>query len=143
MEFPNTGTRCAVKECRQLDFLPFTCNHCSNIFCKKHFHIISHSCLKFIKNIAIQTRSAAFFCSQELCKDRSSIEILCSKCNKHFCLAHRTHGCFEQNRETYFNALEKWEKPKQNFLVTKTAVEQEISSKLQKSKNSVMATKVK
>ncbi|XP_011505565.1 PREDICTED: AN1-type zinc finger protein 1-like isoform X2 [Ceratosolen solmsi marchali] len=95
----------------------------------------------FFANHLTET-SANFCCSQESCLERSPIEILCSKCNKHFCLPHRNHDCFEKNKETRIKELEKWKKPKRDFLEAKAAVDQEITSKLQNSRNSVMANKL-
>ena len=28
------GEHCAVQECRQIDFLPFTCDCCKRVYCK-------------------------------------------------------------------------------------------------------------
>jgi len=30
-EFPNLGKHCSVSDCRQLDFLPFTCDCCNQV----------------------------------------------------------------------------------------------------------------
>ncbi|RWS10541.1 AN1-type zinc finger protein 2A-like protein [Dinothrombium tinctorium] len=44
MEFPNLGEQCSVSSCKQLDFLPFKCDACRNVFCKQHFLYAAHSC---------------------------------------------------------------------------------------------------
>ena len=40
------GRNCAVKSCRQLDFLPFTCDACHEVYCLEHRQYQSHSCTK-------------------------------------------------------------------------------------------------
>ncbi|XP_042869526.1 AN1-type zinc finger protein 2A-like [Penaeus japonicus] len=44
MELPHLGTNCAEPTCRQLDFLPFTCNMCKKEFCVDHHKYEDHSC---------------------------------------------------------------------------------------------------
>ncbi|XP_063600369.1 AN1-type zinc finger protein 2A-like [Penaeus indicus] len=44
MELPHIGTNCAEPTCRQLDFLPFTCNMCKKEFCVDHHKYEDHSC---------------------------------------------------------------------------------------------------
>ncbi|WOL20564.1 zinc finger AN1 and C2H2 domain-containing stress-associated protein 16 [Canna indica] len=43
-EFPNLGKHCSVGDCRQIDFLPFTCDRCSQVFCLQHRSYINHQC---------------------------------------------------------------------------------------------------
>ncbi|KJE95962.1 hypothetical protein CAOG_06345 [Capsaspora owczarzaki ATCC 30864] len=38
------GTHCDVKDCRQLDFLPFRCDSCTQTFCLDHRTYESHKC---------------------------------------------------------------------------------------------------
>ncbi|XP_062166879.1 zinc finger AN1 and C2H2 domain-containing stress-associated protein 11 [Alnus glutinosa] len=45
-EFPDLGKHCTVEDCRQIDFLPFTCDRCSQVFCLEHRGYIKHSCPK-------------------------------------------------------------------------------------------------
>lgn len=143
MEFPDTGQRCTISDCKLLDFLPFTCSHCNDVFCKDHFHVISHKCSKFVDNIADGTeRLTHFVCTQNECKEKSAVEMPCVKCNKHFCVSHRHHGCLELSAEEKLNELKKWEKPKQEFSNAKTVVDKEIAKSLKKSKNPAMAHKV-
>ncbi len=40
------GTHCSVPECQQIDFLPFTCDCCGEVFCLQHRTYQSHSCSK-------------------------------------------------------------------------------------------------
>lgn len=44
MEFPDLGEHCSLSTCKQLDFLPFTCDACKNIFCKDHLKYDEHQC---------------------------------------------------------------------------------------------------
>lgn len=46
MEFPNLGKHCAEKTCKQLDFLPFTCDSCKQIFCLEHRTYADHNCVE-------------------------------------------------------------------------------------------------
>uniref|UniRef100_A0A1D1ZJF8 Zinc finger AN1 and C2H2 domain-containing stress-associated protein 16 n=1 Tax=Anthurium amnicola TaxID=1678845 RepID=A0A1D1ZJF8_9ARAE len=43
-EFPNLGKHCSVGHCRQIDFLPFTCDRCNQILCLEHRGYAKHSC---------------------------------------------------------------------------------------------------
>ncbi|XP_015585546.1 AN1-type zinc finger protein 1 [Cephus cinctus] len=143
MEFPSVGIRCSVNGCKQLDFLPFTCLHCQAIFCKKHFNVTSHACSKFIDNVvSTKENSASYCCSQDSCEQTSPVEMNCVKCRLHFCLAHRYHGCLEISEEQKAKELEKWQKPKQEFVQAKATVDQQITNSLKKAKNTSMANKV-
>ncbi|GFP98884.1 zinc finger an1 domain-containing stress-associated protein 12 [Phtheirospermum japonicum] len=44
--FPDLGSHCQRSDCRQLDFLPFTCNACHKVFCLDHRSCKSHDCPK-------------------------------------------------------------------------------------------------
>ncbi|CAL4112507.1 unnamed protein product, partial [Meganyctiphanes norvegica] len=44
MELPHMGTHCAESACRQLDFLPFTCDLCKKEFCVDHHKYDKHNC---------------------------------------------------------------------------------------------------
>lgn len=143
MEFPDTGERCALKDCKQLDFLPFKCDHCNLTFCKNHFNGESHGCSKSLSDvISSKEPSSNFVCSKEDCKETSHVEMLCYKCKIHFCLKHRYHGCFETNDDETLKKLKKWQIPKRQFAQAKAIVDQEVSDSLKKSKNTAMANKV-
>jgi len=48
MELPTLGKHCAIKGCSILDFLPYTCDRCSLIFCQDHRTYDAHRCgIKF------------------------------------------------------------------------------------------------
>lgn len=40
----NAGAHCSVPDCSQLDFLPFTCAQCQQVFCLEHFPFEAHAC---------------------------------------------------------------------------------------------------
>jgi len=44
MEFPHLGAHCDFKDCKLLDFLPFTCDGCRQIFCLDHRSFTAHKC---------------------------------------------------------------------------------------------------
>ncbi|OVA19394.1 zinc finger protein [Macleaya cordata] len=43
-EFPDLGKHCSVEECKQIDFLPFTCDRCNQVFCLQHRSFVKHHC---------------------------------------------------------------------------------------------------
>ncbi|OXU16364.1 hypothetical protein TSAR_007343 [Trichomalopsis sarcophagae] len=116
------SVQCFIKECNQLDFLPLDCKYCKNIFCKNHFNTASHSCPQLAENVAENTGKANLFhCSQMQCTTKSAVEMTC---------------------DTRQSELERWSKPKEEFLETKKIVDTELRNKLKKSKNSALAIKV-
>ncbi|XP_029045972.2 AN1-type zinc finger protein 1-like [Osmia bicornis bicornis] len=144
MEFPGIGERCSIKDCKQLNFLPFQCDHCHDVFCKEHFHVGAHSCSNFHENIVHnKVKVSSYICSNESCKETSPIEMQCVKCKQHYCLQHRYHGCIEYTNEEKTTKLKKWQIPKKQFAEAKAVVDQEISNSLKKSKNVAMANKVR
>lgn len=44
MEFANAGAHCSLRECRELDFLPFTCDGCKRVYCLNHRTYNGHRC---------------------------------------------------------------------------------------------------
>ncbi|KAF9899782.1 zinc finger, AN1-type domain [Lobosporangium transversale] len=44
MELPSIGKHCSDLNCAQLDFLPFTCQYCKQIFCQDHWKLETHTC---------------------------------------------------------------------------------------------------
>ncbi|XP_002972586.2 zinc finger AN1 and C2H2 domain-containing stress-associated protein 16 [Selaginella moellendorffii] len=44
--FPNLGKHCSHSSCGQLDFLPFKCDACSQVFCLDHRSYTAHECPK-------------------------------------------------------------------------------------------------
>lgn len=54
MEFPDLGKHCSESTCKQLDFLPITCDACKQDFCKDHFSYAGHKCpLAFKKDVQV------------------------------------------------------------------------------------------
>ncbi|KAG7628858.1 Zinc finger AN1 and C2H2 domain-containing stress-associated protein 13 [Arabidopsis thaliana] len=45
-EFPDLGKHCSVDYCKQIDFLPFTCDRCLQVFCLDHRSYMKHDCPK-------------------------------------------------------------------------------------------------
>ncbi|KAL5708200.1 Zinc finger AN1 and C2H2 domain-containing stress-associated protein 16 [Ranunculus cassubicifolius] len=43
-EFPDLGKHCSVDYCKQIDFLPFTCDRCDKVFCLEHRSFGKHQC---------------------------------------------------------------------------------------------------
>lgn len=142
MEFPETGKHCSVKNCKLLDFLPFVCERCQVTFCKEHFNMESHECLKTENSKSVVEQSTSFLCSKKSCKDASSVEMPCIKCKQHFCVTHRHHRCLELSETEKRQKLKKWQKPKKQFAEAKAIVDQQIAESLKKSKNVALANKV-
>lgn len=145
MEFPKTGSRCSLETCQRLDFLPFTCDKCRAIFCKEHFHVSCHRCCKLVDQAPLgKTRNtiSAYHCSEDSCRSTSSIEIPCAKCARHFCIAHRYHGCAETSEAERLGQLKKWQEPQERFSAAKAQVDREVKHGLRKAKNASMANKV-
>ncbi|PIA19123.1 hypothetical protein COEREDRAFT_21462, partial [Coemansia reversa NRRL 1564] len=46
MEMPDIGVQCHQRDCRALDYLPFTCQYCQKQFCEAHWKADKHSCPK-------------------------------------------------------------------------------------------------
>ncbi|XP_050226336.1 zinc finger AN1 and C2H2 domain-containing stress-associated protein 16 [Mercurialis annua] len=45
-QFPDLGKHCTKEDCKQIDFLPFTCDRCSQVFCLEHRSYGKHNCPK-------------------------------------------------------------------------------------------------
>lgn len=45
-QFPDLGKHCSVEDCKQIDFLPFTCDRCHLVYCLEHRSYIKHHCPK-------------------------------------------------------------------------------------------------
>ncbi|XP_039282278.1 AN1-type zinc finger protein 1 [Nilaparvata lugens] len=98
MEFPEAGKRCNHLECKQLDFLPIVCDFCKLVFCKDHSSTIGHSCPKNVDNSVPNSKvsdAVSYKCTEDGCSQSGVVPMLCANCQKHFCLAHRHHGCFD------------------------------------------------
>ncbi|XP_045479952.1 AN1-type zinc finger protein 2A [Harmonia axyridis] len=47
MELPHLGKQCSEPSCKRLDFLPFECDACNEIFCGNHYQFKNHNCKNF------------------------------------------------------------------------------------------------
>lgn len=88
MEFYNLGSHCHF--CRQQDYLPFTCAHCSHKFCLKHRDVKDHKCTKFKEEEEVYYTpnkiKISRKCKFKRCKEKSITS--CKKCSKPFCVEH-------------------------------------------------------
>jgi len=100
MEFPELGQHCAWKECNMLDFLPVVCHLCQKTFCKLHSSPDSHACPKW-SSAKLESPEKKTFeitkyrCQFKDCKKTETVEIICPKCLKNFCMAHRLEADHE------------------------------------------------
>ncbi|XP_064599072.1 LOW QUALITY PROTEIN: AN1-type zinc finger protein 1-like [Liolophura sinensis] len=97
------GQHCSVKICKQLDFLPFTCDGCGQIFCLDHRSKDAHSCSMVLvdKTLPDYEGPKSYPCSMPDCKGRELMEVICPHCQLNFCLSHRhqvEHDCEKLNR---------------------------------------------
>ncbi|XP_063790654.1 AN1-type zinc finger protein 2A [Pseudophryne corroboree] len=54
MELPDLGKHCSEVTCKQLDFLPLTCDACEELFCKDHITYDRHKCSSaYKKNVQV------------------------------------------------------------------------------------------
>ncbi|CAO1434924.1 unnamed protein product [Diamesa tonsa] len=49
MEFYHLGSHCNEEFCKKLDFLPFSCDSCTKVFCAEHFRYENHGCQEHYK----------------------------------------------------------------------------------------------
>ncbi|KXS17892.1 AN1-type zinc finger protein 2B-like protein [Gonapodya prolifera JEL478] len=119
MELPHLGKYCQVDNCHQLDFLPFTCPHCSIVTCLDHRAPEHHrSCTGPPSAIAVEcplckvpvvnakgeTLDAAMErhivggckkerakvkCSAPGCRKSEWQPVNCKGCRQNFCFSHR------------------------------------------------------
>ncbi|XP_048364250.1 AN1-type zinc finger protein 1 isoform X1 [Sphaerodactylus townsendi] len=116
------GQHCGVEHCQQLDFLPFVCDSCSQVFCLQHRSRSAHGCSEVnLKNENMKPdHHKSFLCTYKGCDGKELVPVLCSFCEKHFCLRHRhqlDHEC------------EKLEIPKPRMAVTQQLVKNIVDSK--------------
>ncbi|KAF6209907.1 hypothetical protein GE061_015661 [Apolygus lucorum] len=141
MEFPEAGEHCSVSDCNSLDFLPVKCTHCSSVFCKNHFSPVSHSCSQVPDNRVTEKKAAeSFQCSQEGCKDGSPLELRCEVCTRHFCPAHRHHGCTDAPR---LSKSAQAAAVRKEFRKIKEETDKQVQERLRKAKNRALANKIK
>ncbi|XP_069477377.1 AN1-type zinc finger protein 1 [Ambystoma mexicanum] len=140
------GQHCGAEHCNQLDFLPFVCDGCSGVFCLQHRSRASHGCpgseVSKTSIASVKSEEAVTHpCMYGSCKARELIPVLCSSCDKTFCLGHRHQSDHE---------CEKLESPQPRMAATQQLVKDIIGSKKEAtakkgrkgSKNSETAAKV-
>ncbi|XP_065913355.1 AN1-type zinc finger protein 1-like isoform X2 [Dysidea avara] len=104
MEF---GKHCALGSCQQLDFLPFVCEACSQVFCKEHCKPEQHQC-DCLESTSQQPSigqtsgesKPLFPCELSGCDRSELVAINCVCCHKNFCIIHRhpdDHDCQEKS----------------------------------------------
>eukprot|EP00871_Galdieria_phlegrea_P005400 jgi/Galph1/5861/GphlegSOOS_G4493.1 len=96
------GKHCSLKECNRLDFLPYTCPDCEQVFCGEHRQPTVHNCtsLKSEKQ-SVQQLKQLPICSVANCTTISVTK--CLRCNQSLCASHRnpeSHKCVEQVKTT-------------------------------------------
>lgn len=134
MEFPDFGKQCAHKDCKQLDFLPVECDSCQTLFCKDHSGVDCHQCVP-VENAnksAPKLDTTWYKCTHESCETKNPCEMLCPKCSKHYCLAHRHHGCLDElpSKEAKKAVREAAKKSKEQFEIAKKEADKKIEASL-------------
>ncbi|KAK6490334.1 AN1-type zinc finger protein 1-like [Huso huso] len=118
------GRHCVVEDCKQKDFLPFICDGCSEVFCVEHRRRDSHSCSEVcVKKETVKcggNTCTSYPCTYHGCNGKELLPVVCSHCEKHFCLAHRHQNDHE---------CEKLEVPKPRMAATQQLVKEIVESK--------------
>jgi len=72
--------------------------------------------------------TAWYQCKFENCTTKNPCEMLCIKCNKHFCLAHRHHGCLDElpGKEAKRVLREAAKKLNEQFAITKGEADKKV-----------------
>ena len=98
MELPDIGKHCGLQSCNSLDFLPISCNLCKGVFCKVHASYDGHRCPSWSPHHTTTSsktfEGAKYDC--DFCQLKEKVQIVCPKCSKNFCMAHRLekdHNC--------------------------------------------------
>lgn len=145
MEFHTLGEHCQFENCNRIDFLPLQCK-CGKVYCREHFmeHCLSGECelAPKPKDVNLKCDDKIFKCFEKGCKRGSLHEMLCSKCNKHYCIEHRFHpSCPEIDEETLAAKKEIIEAPKRQFREANKHLQEKITENLRKALQS--STKMK
>ncbi|XP_047503998.1 AN1-type zinc finger protein 1-like [Pieris napi] len=136
MEFPDLGEHCQYESCNQTDFLPLQCK-CKKVFCRVHFNEHCHSgdceLAPKPKEINLKNDDQIFRCSEKGCRKGNLHEMLCTKCNKHFCIEHRFHpSCPEIDDETMAFKIEQLEAPRRQFQEANKHLQEKITENIRK-----------
>ncbi|KAL4713223.1 hypothetical protein ACJJTC_002969 [Scirpophaga incertulas] len=136
MEFPTLGEHCSEDGCNQTDFLPLQCK-CGIVFCRVHFlgHCQSGKCelAPPPKEVKLKSDDQIFKCSMKGCRKGNLHEMLCAKCNKHYCINHRFHpSCPEIDEETLAARIEQFEAPRRQFRNANKHLQEKITESIRK-----------
>ncbi|KAJ0176413.1 hypothetical protein K1T71_007592 [Dendrolimus kikuchii] len=136
MEFPTLGENCQFVGCNQIDFLPLQCK-CAKVFCRDHFniHCLSGECelAPKPKEVNLRNDDQIFKCSEKGCKKGNLHEMLCEKCNKHYCIEHRFHpSCPEIDDKTMALKIEQLEAPRKQFQEANKHLQEKITENIRK-----------
>ncbi|KAM3957135.1 AN1-type zinc finger protein 1 [Aphomia sociella] len=136
MEFPTLCEHCQYPGCNQTDFLPLQCK-CAKVFCRVHFndHCLSGVCelAPEPKAVNLKNDDQIFKCSDRDCKKGNLHEMLCSKCNKHYCIEHRFHpSCPEIDDETMAAKIEQFEAPRRQLAEANKHLQEKITENIRK-----------
>ncbi|KAL2085955.1 hypothetical protein ACEWY4_019275 [Coilia grayii] len=98
------GKHCEIKDCNQKDFLPFTCDACSGVFCLNHRSRESHSCSQVHEQqeVVVSNSFISYQCAFQDCNGKELVAVICCHCEKNFCLVHRhqdDHQCEKLQRQ--------------------------------------------
>ncbi|KAI5713648.1 hypothetical protein M8J76_002757 [Diaphorina citri] len=136
MELPQLGKQCGEPTCKQLDFLPFQCDLCKNIYCKEHMNPVQHNCTEHKDNVLLEkpttTSIVSYKCSESSCSTLDQVEMLCEQCKHHFCVGHRFHACHQVETSRRKMLREQWKIPKEQFKQAKLIADKQIEEKLSK-----------
>ncbi|XP_026761832.2 AN1-type zinc finger protein 1-like [Galleria mellonella] len=136
MEFPTLGEHCQYPNCNQTDFLPLQCK-CAKVFCRVHFneHCLSGDCelAPEPKAVNLKNDDQIYRCSEKGCRKGNLHEMLCAKCNKHYCIEHRFHPtCPEIDDETMATKIEQFEAPRKQFAEANKHLQEKITENIRK-----------
>ncbi|XP_060803308.1 AN1-type zinc finger protein 1-like [Amyelois transitella] len=136
MEFPTLGEHCQYPCCNQNDFLPLQCK-CAKVFCRAHFneHCLSGACelAPKPKEVILKNDDQIFKCSEKGCRKGNLHEMLCEKCNKHYCIEHRFHpSCPEIDDETMAAKIEQFAAPRRQFHEANKHLQEKITENIRK-----------
>jgi hypothetical protein len=81
--FGDLGAKCALSQCQQHDFLPFTCEACRSTFCLEHRTRESHNC------VAATKEPSVFIC--DVCK--KPCRFVADETNAESLAKHKRDGC--------------------------------------------------
>ncbi|GCB69915.1 AN1-type zinc finger protein 1 isoform X2 [Scyliorhinus torazame] len=114
------GQHCEQQHCRQLDFLPFVCDRCSGIYCLEHRSKDAHDCSEVCLRKPVKSeRTSSYKCTYKSCKAKELLPVICSHCEKHFCLGHRHQSDHE---------CEKQEMPKSRLVVPQQVFNETVAT---------------